>query len=121
MRLFLEGSPAKAVEGLEALKLRYVIVENPANVVPNAAISLGENPGLYFTGPSGRMAETRAGQKTLCSRLFARDGAPDVDDSETDRLALKRFRAVWNPTEPTFGADGRPLTRFKIFELLPAG
>ena len=118
LQLFLEGSPAKAAAGLDELKLRYVVVENPVNVVPNAAICLGEDPALYFSGTRGRMAETLAGAKTLCARLFTRDAEPYADDSEADRSALKRFRVIWNPNEPTFGADGRPLPRFKIFELV---
>ncbi|MEO7918138.1 MAG: hypothetical protein ABIT01_01625, partial [Thermoanaerobaculia bacterium] len=120
MRLFLEGSPAKAAAQLDALKLRYIVVENPVNVVPNAAICLGEDPALYFSGPRGRQLETPLGQKTLCARLFTREAEPFAEDAEADRLALRRFHPIWSPAAPTFGSDGRPLPRFKIFELLPA-
>lgn len=121
LRLFLEASPAKAAEAMDSLKLRYVVVESPFNVVPDAALSLGEDPALYVTGPGHRGAETLLGQKTLCSRLFVLNAEPFTDDTEADRLALKRFHAVWNPTEQAVGPDGRPLPRFKIFELLPSG
>jgi len=124
-RLFLAASPAAAVAGLERLKLRYVVVAWAPNVVPGAAVSLGEDPAPFFAGgwSPDRMTPytpTALGERTLLVRLHLHDGLPFPEDTEADRRALSRLRKVWESPETGPGPAGRTLPFMKLFELVPS-
>jgi hypothetical protein len=124
-RLFLAASPAAAVAGLERLKLRYVVAAWAPNVVPGAAVSLGEDPAPFFAGgwsPDRRTpyTPTALGERTLLVRLHLHDGLPFPEDTEADRRALSRLRKVWESPETGPGPAGRMLPFMKLFELVPS-
>jgi asparagine N-glycosylation enzyme membrane subunit Stt3 len=121
--LWLETSPARAVELLSRLKLRFVVASWPPEVGPAAAAALGRDPAEYFVGgwAPDRPAEYRptpAGERTLLVRLHLASGTPYPDDGPEDRAALARLRLVGASEEKGPGPRGEtPL--LKVFELRP--
>ncbi len=121
--LWLETSPAVAVEELSRLRLRYVVASWPPNVVPPAARGLGRDPKMYFARGFARdaaatYAPTPLGERTLLVRLHLYDAKPFTDDSEADRRALARFRLLFTSEEAGPGPRGA-VPFLKIFELAP--
>lgn len=121
-RILLEGSPVRAVAEMEALRLRYIAVTWPGNVVPSAVTSLGLSEAAFEPVPpiGDGLPVSGTGsalERTLAVRLFVRDGRPYEFDSPADRAALLRFRKVWQmPPAPDV-----PFPDAKLFELMPAG
>jgi hypothetical protein len=123
--LWLEASPAKAVETMSRLKLRFVVASWPPAILPAAAAGLGRDPAAYFAGggapgtaPAYR--PTPAGERTLLVRLHLGDAAPLPGDGPEDRAALARFRLAGASSETGPGPHG-PVPYLKIFELAPRG
>lgn len=123
-RIFLEPDPARAVDELDALHLRYVLAVYPPNVLPHAAHSLGEDPRKIFPGgyDPDRMTPyrpTEAGMRTFLVRLHLFDAAPFGDDSQAARAALARVRKIWESPETGPDPGGREIPFMKLFEIRP--
>ncbi len=124
LAIFLETSPAKAVEELTRLKLRYVVAAYAPNVVPQAAFVLRLDARRFFADGFSldrlpRYETTPDGERTLAVRLHLRDAAPLAGDSERERAALARFRKLAESPEQAPGPGGAPVPFLKLFEVAP--
>lgn len=126
LAIFNDSSPSHAVRTLDELRLRYIVAVYPPNVSPHAAAILGIDPARFWTDGFSpdrltRYIPTAEGEKTLLVRLHLHDGmgAPLPGDTDSDRLALLRFKKIGESQEEGPGPDGRPVPFMKLFELLP--
>jgi hypothetical protein len=123
--LFLETDPAKAVAGLDALRLRYVLAVFPPNVIPGGAHALGRDPARYFAGSGwprreAPFAVTSEGARTFLVRLHLSNAAPAPDDPPAARAALGRLALLWESPQTGPDPSGRPVPFMKLFEVRPS-
>lgn len=123
--VFLETDPVKAVGELDTLRLRYVVVVFPPNVIPGGAHALRRDPARYFAGngwptPQAPYAVTSEGARTFLVRLHLSNGAPAPDDSPAARAAFARLALLWESPQTGPDPSGRPVPYMKLFEVRPA-
>lgn len=120
--ILIEPSPARAVEELRALRIRYVVTARATLHVPSSAASIGDDPGRFYdrVDPStliGEGAPRRPAFHALLHRLHEQDGIPLPNDRPEDRAALARFTLV-DRSEQTYPAyDGRRVPFLKLWEV----
>jgi asparagine N-glycosylation enzyme membrane subunit Stt3 len=125
MGVFLETDAARAVAELDALRLRFVVVVYPPNVVPGGAQAVHRDPARYFAGgyDADRLppyAPTEEGARTFLVRLHLEDGAPKPTDTTAARAALQRLALLWESPQTGPDPTGRPVPFMKLFEVRPA-
>jgi hypothetical protein len=99
----LETDPAEMERRLDALNVRYLLIDDVWPVLPSLARHAGLDPARFMT-PDGMPTEAALG--TLWASLYVREGAADADG----RPALPRLRLL------ATAGDAQSGSRVLLFE-----
>lgn len=122
MGVLLEPSPARALEALRGMRIRYVLTARAPLHIPTIAAALGDDPTRFYddlkadsllaTGPV-----RRPGFLSLLHRLQEQDGRPLPTDRPADREALSHFVLVDQSAQTYPAYDGRRVAFLRLWEV----